>query len=189
VSDSYNPCVDIAPDTKDWTWVLERPCPECGLDTRTIEPADVPALLRQCADDWVEILSTHRSVSDRPAPHIWSPLEYGCHVRDVFRIFGTRLQRMLSEDDPLFQNWDQDATAFEDRYNEQDPETVTRELRQSAEDLADRLAAVSGAAWERPGRRSDGARFTVATLARYLIHDPLHHLHDVDGRRFDGASS
>lgn len=21
----------IVPDTKDWTWVLERPCPECGV--------------------------------------------------------------------------------------------------------------------------------------------------------------
>jgi hypothetical protein len=25
--------VTIIPDTKDWTWVLDRPCPECGLDT------------------------------------------------------------------------------------------------------------------------------------------------------------
>jgi hypothetical protein len=24
-----------------------------------------------------------------------------------------------------------------------------------------------------------GARFTVDTLARYLIHDPVHHLYDV----------
>lgn len=22
----------IVPDTKDWTWVLERACPECGFD-------------------------------------------------------------------------------------------------------------------------------------------------------------
>ena len=22
----------ITPDTKDWTWVLERTCPECGFD-------------------------------------------------------------------------------------------------------------------------------------------------------------
>jgi hypothetical protein len=22
----------ITPDTKDWTWVLERACPECGFD-------------------------------------------------------------------------------------------------------------------------------------------------------------
>ena len=22
----------IAPDTKDWTWVLEQPCAECGFE-------------------------------------------------------------------------------------------------------------------------------------------------------------
>jgi hypothetical protein len=25
----------IIPDTKDWTWVLQRPCTECGFDTST----------------------------------------------------------------------------------------------------------------------------------------------------------
>ena len=33
--------------------------------------------------------------------------------------------------------------------------------------------------WDRTGFRSDGAAFTVATFARYLVHDPIHHLHDV----------
>jgi len=33
--------------------------------------------------------------------------------------------------------------------------------------------------WERPGRRSHGAHFTVASFARYLVHDPVHHLADV----------
>ena len=31
----------IVPDTKNWTWVLERPCPECGLDTREVAPEQV----------------------------------------------------------------------------------------------------------------------------------------------------
>ena len=33
--------------------------------------------------------------------------------------------------------------------------------------------------WQRPGRRSDGAEFTIDSLARYLLHDVVHHLHDV----------
>ena len=28
------------------------------------------------------------------------------------------------------------------------------------------------------GRRSDGAAFRIDTFSRYLIHDPIHHLHD-----------
>jgi hypothetical protein len=42
---------------------------------------------------------------------------------------------------------------------------------------------VTGSQWQRTGRRSDGASFTVETFARYLIHDPVHHLYDVTGQR------
>ena len=46
------------------------------------------------------------------------------------------------------------------------------------------FGTVTGPLWERPGRRSDGARFTVETFARYFIHDPVHHLYDVTGARY-----
>ena len=39
---------------------------------------------------------------------------------------------------------------------------------------------MTGDQWQRPGGRSDGARFTVGTLARYLLHDPVHHVWDVE---------
>ncbi|MDQ1586542.1 MAG: hypothetical protein QOH80_1907, partial [Actinomycetota bacterium] len=47
--------------------------------------------------------------------------------------------------------------------------------------LADRFATVTGSQWQRTGARDDGSRFTIATFARYLVHDPLHHLYDVTG--------
>jgi hypothetical protein len=88
---------------------------------------------------------------------------------------------MLTEDDPLYPNWDQDETALDDQYFAQDPAVVADELVTAADALADHFAAVSGDEWLRPGRRSDGASFTVETFARYFIHDPVHHLHDVTG--------
>jgi len=172
----------IAPDTKDWTWVLARPCPECGLDTRAIRPAEVPDLLRANASAWRDVLATHPDPRRRPRPDMWSPLEYACHVRDVCRLYDQRLHLMLTEDDPAYPNWDQDRTAVTDDYAGQDPATVATDLVAAAEVLAASLAAVSGAAWERTGTRSDGAHFTVATFARYFIHDPIHHLWDVTGR-------
>jgi hypothetical protein len=101
-------------------------------------------------------------------------------VRDVYRIYDERLRRMLTEDAPTYQNWDQDATAIEDRYSEQAPAQVVAELDEAATRLADRFDTVEGAQWDRPGARSDGARFTVETFARYLVHDPVHHVHDVE---------
>ena len=93
--------------------------------------------------------------------------------------YDERLGLMLTEGDPTYPNWDQDATAVEDRYDEQDPPTVARELGEAAEALARSFEGVHGDAWSRTGTRSDGARFTVETFARYMIHDPVHHLHDV----------
>ncbi len=117
----------------------------------------------------------------RPSDDVWSPLEYACHVRDVFRIYDTRLALMLTEDDPLYPNWDQDAAAIEERYNFQDPVAVALDLDATAHRLAHRFEQVAGDQWERPGTRSDGAHFTVESFARYMIHDPIHHLHDVAG--------
>jgi rRNA maturation protein Nop10 len=177
----------IVPDTKNWTWVLERACPECGLDTREVAPEQVAGMLRRVTVSWQDVLTgaveVPGGVTARPDPATWSPLEYGCHVRDVFRVFDTRLQRMLTEVDPLFSNWDQDQTAVEDRYGEQDPSTVAAELAEAGAAIADDFAAVSGDEWHRAGSRDDGSRFTVATLGRYLIHDGIHHVYDVTGVR------
>jgi hypothetical protein len=86
---------------------------------------------------------------------------------------------MLEADDPQYPNWDQDVTAIEDRYVEQDPAIVEEELQDAAARLAARFDGVRDQAWCRTGTRSDGARFTVETFSRYLIHDPIHHLWDV----------
>ncbi|WP_407990110.1 DinB family protein [Kitasatospora sp. CMC57] len=171
----------ITPDTKDWTWVLHRPCPDCGLDTPAVVREEVAGLLRANATAWVDLL-TERPEAElrrRPAPEVWSDLEYACHVRDVFRLFDVRLRLMLDQDGPLFPNWNQDETAVTERYGEQDPALVAAELLPAADTLARAFEAVGGARWQRTGVRSDGARFTVESFARYLIHDPVHHLYDV----------
>ena len=171
---------EIVPDDKDWTWVLERPCPECGFDAGAFDVESVGTLVRDNAAAWVEVLSgDDDAVRSRPTPDCWSTLEYGAHVRDVFVLFRERLSSMLTTHDPLFANWDQDATAVASRYDLQDPFEVAVALRAAAEVLAAEFDGVEGEAWRRPGRRSDGASFTVESFARYLLHDPVHHLWDV----------
>jgi len=171
----------IVPDDKDWTWVLLRRCPECGLDTREVDPHDVAGLLRENAADWRAVMTgaSDEDLRRRPDAATWSTLEYACHVRDVFRLYDERLRLMLTQDGPHYPSWDQDATAVEARYWEQDPAHVTAELMEAAGVLAGSFDSVGADDWERTGFRSDGAAFTVSTFARYLVHDPIHHLHDV----------
>jgi len=169
----------ITPDDKDWTWVLEQRCPDCGFDASACAATDVADLIRANAADWQALHDDGRIAPGRPDDQTWSSLEYACHVRDVFARFDQRMGLMLEQDDPLFPNWDQDATAAEDRYDEQDPDAVIAALVANAAEIAARLDAVEGDQWQRPGRRSDGSSFTLASISRYLIHDPVHHIWDV----------
>ncbi|MFV8164733.1 DinB family protein [Mycobacterium sp. 134] len=168
----------LEPDDKDWTWVLSRTCLECGFDPTAVQRSEVAGLIRDDAAQWVPRL--HRpGVGARTRADRWSILEYGCHIRDVHRIFEHRVRLMLTEDDPRFPNWDQDATAIADDYGSQDPVTVATELFGAASVVAHTYDHVPAGAWSRRGLRSNGSEFTVATIAIYHLHDIVHHAHDV----------
>lgn len=168
----------IEPDTKDWTWVLGERCDECGLAAGDVDPLDVAARTREDLIRWTAVLA-RPDARVRPAPGVWSPTEYACHVRDVYVLFRQRLELMLTEDDPLFDNWNQDDTAIADDYAGQDPAVVAAQLVPAGEALADAFDSVPADSWGRTGRRSDGSEFTIATFAQYFLHDVVHHLHDV----------
>ena len=53
-------------------------------------------------------------------------------------------------------------------------------LTAAAAGLAAAFESVGSALWDRRGSRSDGAHFTIDSFGRYMIHDPIHHLHDVN---------
>ena len=139
--------------------------------------------MRDDATGWAAVLR-QPGATERPDEQTWSPLEYACHVRDVHRIFGARLDLMLEQDEPTFANWDQDITAVEERYDLQDPAVVGPELVAAADAVAARYDAIREAPeeiWARRGLRDNGSEFTVDSIARYHLHDVLHHSHDVRG--------
>ena len=176
------PADGIPPDRKDWTWTLRERCPDCGFEAARVARGDIAGLVTASTQPWPAVLG-RPGASTRPDAVTWSPLEYACHVRDVCRIFSERLTLMLGEDAPAFANWDQDATAVEDRYGEQDPSTVAREVVEAGAALSAAYAQVPDDAWARTGIRSDGSAFTVLTLGQYGLHDLVHHLWDVGADR------
>jgi hypothetical protein len=54
------------PDDKHWTWVLERPCPACRFDARTIARPVIGGTLRTTVEAWREVLSRGALVCQRP---------------------------------------------------------------------------------------------------------------------------
>jgi DinB superfamily len=180
--------VQPSPDTKDWTWTLTRRCDQCGLSAGDIDPAQFAERAFVAAEEWVQILRSSPAVEARPQPDVWSPLEYGAHVRDVYRLFDARLAQMLGAETPTFASWDQDETAITERYSEQDPEVVADELESAAQRFVARIQSLKPDQYSRRGIRSDGAEFTVLTFIQYFLHDVIHHLWDVTGQQ-DAAAS
>ena len=56
----------IEPDTKDWTWVLERPCPECGFDAPNLDRDRIPQAIRDNATLWDVVLDTDEATTNPP---------------------------------------------------------------------------------------------------------------------------
>jgi len=168
-------------DDKDWTWVLNELCAECEYDVRELDVTKIADLIHDSGAEWAEVLAAteEETLRQRPREDRWSALEYACHVRDVFALYNYRLGLMLNEVGPHYPNWNQDETAVEKNYGESDPAEVSAQLLENAAALARHFDTVKEDDWERTGFRSDGAAFTVESFARYLIHDPMHHMWDV----------
>jgi hypothetical protein len=169
----------IVPDTKDWTWVLERPCPDCGFDASGVDPTSVAAAVRLDAREWAPLLA-HPKVRVRPSADQWSALEYACHVRDVFRLFDVRLRVMLDEDDPRVPELGPGRDGDRRSLRRAGPGHGAPRAPGRGGGARVAARAVEGAQWQRTGTRSDGARSRSRASRAYLLHDPVHHVDDVE---------
>lgn len=183
--DTAPPFDAVTPDTKDWSWVMDRPCPECGFAAATLDPLAIGGAVRASLSRWHEVLG-RPDAGRRPEPGTWSPLEYAAHINDVFRLFHHRLALMLDGTDPVFQDWNQDTAAIEGHYAEQDPAALAEAITVAGERIALSFDALTADQLERTGRRSDGVTFTVAGLGKYLLHEVVHHLQDAAPSRGRG---
>lgn len=167
------------PDTRDWTFVLTEPCPECRFAPGG-SSATVGVRLRDASPRWRAVL-TRPGVTTRPEPDVWSPLEYACHVLELTQVFTGRVEQLRAQDDPVFGNWDGERAAVAGDYNARDARTVASELDEALDRAAGLFDQLAAAEWLRGGTRGDGRRFTIGTLADYWLHEVQHHLADVDG--------
>lgn len=169
-------------DPRDWSVVLQQPCDECGVDVRHIAPHDLGPLLYDSIDTWTDLLTNPDAdparLTARPAPNTWSAVEYASHVADVMDLFQERIFLMVTEDNPTFVWWDENAAARE--YTDRTAAQAASLLLGASNRLGDVFESMAPHLWQQPGQRADGAAFTVLSLSRYFMHDNLHHLHDVN---------
>jgi DinB superfamily len=158
-------------------------CAGCGFE---YELADGPAAglpIITGAAELGAVLTSGREVRTRREPDIWSPLEYGCHVRDVLLVQRERVIAARLTDRPTIHPMGRDERVEYDGYAAQQPDRVARQLDDAAFLFANVLARLSPADWDRsliynyPTLSERSLRW----VAVHTVHEVRHHL--LDARR------
>jgi DNA segregation ATPase FtsK/SpoIIIE, S-DNA-T family len=156
-------------------------CDECGFDYESVPPHEIGSALRSNAQALVDALSGG-DLRARPAPEVWSPLEYACHVRDVMGIQVGRVARGLAEDTPSFRPMQRDERPARLRYNEQDPAVVREQLLDATEVLAEVFDGLSEDQLARTVTYNWPAEMVrpLRWVGRHTVHELVHHRQDIE---------
>ncbi len=115
------------------------------------------------------------SLTAHPIPGKWSAREIVHHLADSESTSAIRLRRLLVEDKPLIQGYDQDQFASKLRYNERDMAPSLEAFRSARATTAQLLSLMSEEEWRREGVHSESGRYTVEDwLTIYAAHAHNH---------------
>jgi S-DNA-T family DNA segregation ATPase FtsK/SpoIIIE len=158
-------------------------CDDCGYEYDELPDNQVAAALRAFPSRYGTVLALDPAVlRERPAPDVWSALEYACHFRDVLQVQLERIETALKTDEPTFEPMDRDERVVRDRYNEQDPTDVERELTVAVRALADRFEGLGEDELARTGiyNYPEPAPRSISWIGRHTVHEGHHHLRDIE---------
>jgi len=145
------------------------------LETLLLTLESTPALLARAAD-----AICPSEASRKPADGGFSFVENVWHLADLEReAYGVRIQRIVSEDEPLLSNFDGDRIARERRYQDRD---VTAGLAAFASARRRNLEALRHRAvsdWKRSGVQDGVGTVTLADLPRMMAEHDRSHTADV----------
>ena len=106
-----------------------------------------------------------------PLPGKWSAREIVHHLADSEMASAIRLRRLLAEEGPHIQGYDQDAYALRLRYNERDTAPALEAFRAARSTTAQLLEAMTDEDWSREGTHSESGRYTAEDWLRiYAAH-------------------
>lgn len=158
-------------------------CAECGFDWRLDEADRAAASIRAGVTEMAVTLNDCPDARRRRIPAQWSPLEYGCHVRDVLLVQRERIRLARRSDTPALVTMGRDERAEHDGYADQDLAEVAWEpvmaVRLPA-NVLDRLGddRNKSVLYNYPDRTERDRRW----VALHTVHEVRHH-------QLDGVTS
>jgi hypothetical protein len=143
-------------------------------------PEERKQLIEQYAAGFDEVAA---SLKDFPEPALtehqfpgkWSAAEIVHHLADSESTSALRLRRLLAEDNPVIQGYDQDSYAVRLKYNEREMAPALDAFRAARATTTQLLKLMSEEDWAREGTHTESGRYTTETwLQIYAAHAHNH---------------
>ena len=143
-------------------------------------PEERHALIKQYADGYDEVIRAldnfpAESLGAHPIPGKWSAREIVHHLGDSETTSAIRIRKLLVEDEPSIQGYDQDQFATRLHYNERDMAPALEAFRCARETTMQLLPLLSEDDWQRSGTHTESGRYTLEDWLRiYAAHAHNH---------------
>jgi hypothetical protein len=140
-----------------------------------VDPSERRLLIDKYRDGHRAVTEALDTASDdeldrRPAPEEWTAREVAHHLADSEMTSAIRLRKLLAEDQPVVQGYDENEFARRLHYDRPITSSLEtlRAVRSSTAELLDRLTEAD---WAREGTHSESGRYTVeGWLEIYAAH-------------------
>ena len=134
-------------------------------------PEERTALIRQYAGGYDQVVSAlngfpTESLGARPIPGKWSAREIVHHLGDSETTSAIRLRKLLAEDNPTIQGYDQDQYATKLRYNERDMNLALEAFRYARANTVPLLEIMTEEDWQRAGTHTESGAYTAEDWLR-----------------------
>lgn len=164
---------------------IER-CGDCGFEYDLERARDAGAAIVGGSAAIAGVLEETDAVDlrRRPEPGVWSPLEYGCHVRDVLLVQRERVLAARRVQRPSFDPMGRDERVDHDGYGGQDPLDVARQLNDAAALIANVFARLKPGDWTRTVMYNYPKHLerSLEWVAVHTEHEVKHHLRDIEAQ-------
>ena len=115
------------------------------------------------------------SLGAHPLPGKWSAREIVHHLGDSESVSAGRLRKLLAEDNPVIQGYDQDQYAIKLHYNERDMAPALDAFRLARETTMQLLELMTEDDWKRTGTHTESGPYSAEDwLKIYAAHAHNH---------------
>lgn len=143
-------------------------------------PEERERLIEQYADGYAEV---ERSLQGFPKDYLtahpiegkWSACEIVQHLADSEMTSAIRIRKLIAQDRPAIESYDQDAFATRLRYNERDMQPALDALRAARSTTTQLLRMLTEDEWQREGSHPEHASYTAEDWLRIYAEHAHNH--------------